>query len=352
MNSFKFWLEQQEVPQPKTPLQQVFLNLLSKRYKPNTLVMLAQNRGAGFFDESYMWSQIYDLLYANLRVPSDSKFDKAQNIPHDNNIEQITAQGNSFVHVKDENNWHYRMPLSFSKHPRAAAKVESPEGDHRVSFAAIADPKLIDTLDRYVAQQRLAYYKTPNQEAGWLGRTDPITIYFKEPVTDEVKQELQTMLQPYNRANHIDNPLIGDNWTPGLALDRSPTSDQLQKTLQQIQGINPVLAKVIQEKITKDGRLKASSGQVEAIKQIIDIAKKTNNQPQQSSSQPQPSGRFSITDFATRELGIPKDRLSVNMSQDNQWIFVRDRNSGTSISVSPRESPDMVKQKIRQVFKV
>lgn len=351
---FKVWLEQQEqLPQPKTPLEQAYLKLMSGRYKPTTLTMLAKNLGPRFFDESYMWEQIYETIYANLRVPADGKYDKQTNLPHDTNIEQYTGQSNSFVHAKDENNWHYRQPFSYSKHPRAAAKASMQEGDHRVSFAALADPKLIDALDRYVATKRLAYYKTPNQEAGWLQRDDPITIYFKEPVTDEVKQELEAMLRPFNRGHHMENPLLGDNWSPGLALDRSPTTEQLQKTIQQIQGINPILAAAIQNKITKDGKLKASAGQVEAIKQTIEIAKKvgTTTQPKQPMPPQQPStqsGQFSVTNFATRELGLPPERVSVSMSKDNKWLFIRDRSTGSSISVSP----DIVKQKVKQLFKM
>ena len=204
----------------------------------------------------------------------------------------------------EQGGWHYRQPVSYKNHPRAAAEDDSVTD--RVSMAAIADPKLIQVLDDYVGRRRLAYYKTPNQEAGWMQRNDPITMYFKEPVTDEIKKELSQILAPFNRAKITSNPLDGDSWEPGLAKESSPTTKDLEQLIQQASSYNPEAGEAIRKYVTKSpGKIKASAGQVSVLKDVVKLAsqrldqqrvgdpsKQTKQQPATNSPQ-----RVSLSDM-------------------------------------------------------
>ena len=167
---------------PRNELEKYYLDVLKKRSWGHfgTIAMYG-------FNPSQMWSIFYKDFYDQLRKADDDYY-KA--VPHDNDIIDYTSKGNNLVEVRNENGWHFRKALSMSKHPRIAYKIPKEEQE-RVSFAAIANKKLIDILDDYVANKRLAIYKTPADGVIWLERHDPMTMYFLEEITPEVKKELK-----------------------------------------------------------------------------------------------------------------------------------------------------------------
>ena len=212
----------------------------------------------------------FDGLYKKLRVPKDENYyDK---VPHDSNIDSITGVSNNLVGVKNDGGWHYRQPYSYSNHPRAS--FNSGDKD-RISLAALANPNLIQELDKYVSSRRLSYYKTPQDSDSWRSRHDPITIYFLEPVTDEVRNEVKAIMsnKDYNRSMHIQNPLIGDEYYPGVAQDKSPSDDDIKTRIDSVKAMSANAAKALESRLIVKGRPKASAGQIVAVDEMLKLVK-------------------------------------------------------------------------------
>lgn len=285
---------------PQNELQKYYIETMLRLYKPATVLHLANN--PNFYQPQMMYKIILESLYKNLRVPNRKEGEHYDDVPHDADIDAVTSASNQLVAVMNKGGWFYRQPYSYSKHPRAAYRIGPDEKEGRLSFAALANKKLIDVLDDYVANRRLAYYKTPDSEQGWTERHDPITMYFKEPITDEVKAELAQIFnnKDFNRALHKNNPLTGHQFAPGMAQEFSPQKSQIQQAIAQVQAINPEAAKVAQEYLTDPkGELKASAGQMQVISQfekLLPLERKSLSAPKpapkgpQASPQPAPKG--------------------------------------------------------------
>lgn len=61
------------------------------------------------------------------------------------------------------------------------------------------------------------------------------------------------------------------------------------------------------------------------------------------------SQQFSLSKFA-QELGVRPDSVDVSPSRDGKYIFVRNRATGKSVSVSPAEGLEAAKLKVKSVF--
>lgn len=292
-------MNQLPVP-PQNELQKYYIESLSKLYKPQTI--LALGKSPNFYQPQMMYKIILENLYKSLRVPNRKEGEHYDDVPHENDIDTVTSVSNQLVRVNKEGGWFYRIPYSFSKHPRASFRIGMDEKEGRLSFAALANKKLISVLDDYVANRRLAYYKTPDSEDMWQERHDPITMYFKEPITDEIKSELAQIFsnKDFNRALHKNNPLTGNQFAVGLAQEVSPSLSLIQGALGQLQRINPDAAKAAQEYLTnREGKVKASAGQMQVLDQfqkLLPLEHKFLNNPQQSNQQnPQQSNQQSIS---------------------------------------------------------
>jgi len=153
-----------------------------------------------------------------------------------------------------------------------------PDGvkEGRISFAALANPQLIDILDDYVANKRLAYYKTPDQSSNWTDRHDPITMYFKEPITPEIRSELAQIFnnKNFNRAMHKNNPLTGNEFAKGMAEETSPTKENVMDMVQKIKAVSPAAAEAALFHMSTRGanpRPKASAGQMTAAQKFLSL---------------------------------------------------------------------------------
>lgn len=324
---FKTWLEQTS-PSPSSELEKAYLDMLSKQYKPTTVAALYKNNAAKFFDPHNMFGIMFDIVYNELRTPKDLKSSTVK-YPKDSDIESYTRADNKLVYVRDENNWHYRIPHDYN-----VRKKQFPDGDDRVSFAGLPVRGLVDALDQFV-QHRVAYYKTPNQLAGWEDRHDPVTIYFKEPVTKDVKAELSALLSKFNRDKYIPAKMDGDVFDNGLAHQKSPSVGDIQKIVAAASAVHPDLGKTLTEKFKRDKEVKASAGQITAALELIKMVKqlgttKTTPQPQT----PAAPGQISVSSLE-QKFGAKPGTLDISKSKTGEFMFVRNRVSGTSISVKP-----------------
>jgi hypothetical protein len=332
MQNFKSWLYLREdannsqLPNPpKTKLQQYYVDQLNQWFLPKTVLEL--NKNSNFYDPSYMYKQIVDGIYKSIRKPNEKEGEHYNDVPHDMDIDKVTAKPTNLVQVKDENGWHYRMPYSFSKHPRANFRIPKNVEEGRISIAALANDQLIQTLDEYVAKKRLAYYKTPTSSDQWTERHDPITMYFKEPVTPEIKAELAQIMnnKNFNRAMFKPNPLTGDKFATGLAYETSANDERIQKEIQKFNQISPQAAQAVKNFLTsKDGKLKASAGQMLTLDKFEKVLKQIPNTPQQPPNTPQqPPNKNQQTNTPQQNQPFSVSSLA-NKVGDVNWHTVYD----------------------------
>jgi len=177
------------------------------------------------------------------------------------NIDEITAKGNSLIHVKAQNGWHYRLPKG--RHHR--------ETVDRISINALADENLIRDLDKLLCEGKIkGYYKTPDSALNWLERHDPVTIYLDEKATPEQLELIRKTCAKYVRST--DDVLAGKKFAPGFALQQSPKETDIKAILSKMETIDLNLAQAAREFFTIGSQeLKASAGEMEAVNKLLNM---------------------------------------------------------------------------------
>ena len=108
-------------------------------------------------------------------------------------------------------------------------------------------------------------------------RHDPITIYLQEPINQSIVDDIVRISKPHIRST--ENVLIGKTVSPGVALDKSPSTQELMNLVQEARQYDEVLANQL-ETSTKFGfarnaqrgdyTLHTSAGQVAAVRALLD----------------------------------------------------------------------------------
>lgn len=214
-------------------------------------------------DEKTTYGNLLEALYKDLRLgeyPTSDLITK--------NIEDITSKGTRLIRVKNQNGWHYRMPVG-----RQSAKTVD-----RISVNALADENLIKALDDLFASGKVkGYYKTPETSLNWLERHDPITIYLDEKATPKTLDEVKNVCEKYIRSK--EDVLSGNKFAPGMALQKSPNEQDIEALLTQAKNIDEVLEHVLRAQFTdtKTGKLITSAGYMDSAKKLIDLVKIQKN---------------------------------------------------------------------------
>lgn len=207
-----------------------------------------------------IYQYLFSLEYGNIRYANYS--DKFR---FDRTIDVLTGKDSAFARVKESNGWHYRYPLHLN------GKLSTVD---RISVNAAADKKLIKDLDEFMQNEKInGYYKTPEFSTQWLMRHDPVTIYLGEKATPELLSKIEKLTKPYIRST--EDVLVGQKFAPGLALEKSPKPQDIQNLINQADKIDPLLSKVFTNEMTRNGKLKASAGEVTAANRILTLL----NQP-------------------------------------------------------------------------
>ena len=227
------------------------------------------NRRAGIFeqcknnidtlDTKTVYGNLLDALYKDLRL---GEYSTSNIITKD--IDKITAQSSSLIKVKNAHGWHYRIPNS----------RQGKETVDRISVNALADESLIRELDDLFSSGKVkGYYKTPDQALNWLERHDPITIYLDEAANENTLDAIKSVCQKYIRST--DDVLLGDKFAPGMALQKSPATKDIEALLSQAQTVDPQLESVLRKQFTEisTGNLKTSAGYIEATKKLLELIK-------------------------------------------------------------------------------
>lgn len=213
----------------------------------------------GTLDEKTLYGNLLEALYKDLRLGEYPARDLITK-----NIENITSKETNLIKVKNQNGWHYRIPVG-----RKSAKTLE-----RVSINAKADENLIKELDDLFASGRVkGYYKTPDTSLNWLERHDPITIYLDEKATQKTLDEVKAVCEKYVRSK--EDVLVGNKFASGMALQKSPDEQDIQAILEQAKNIDDVLEQVLRVQFTdnKSGKLITSAGYMDSAKKLLDLIK-------------------------------------------------------------------------------
>lgn len=210
-------------------------------------------------DTKTVYGNLLDALYKDLRLgeyPTSSLVTK--------NIEEITAKSTASIKVKNQNGWHYRMPIA----------RKSGKSVDRISVNTLADEKLIKSLDDLFASGKVkGYYKTPETNLGWLERHDPITIYLDEKATPETLDAVKTACEKYIRSS--EDVLSGKKFASGMALQKSPDEQDIKAVLEQAKNVDPNLEDVLRKQFTDtaSGKLITSAGYMDSANKLINLVK-------------------------------------------------------------------------------
>jgi len=221
----------------------------------------AQKAQKGEFSGKDLYDKLFKEYYNKLRradYPADSKFNSK--------ISEFTEKSTSKIQVRDENNWHYRIPINRKQLGWSTAD----KCMDRISVNAVTDEKLITSLDDLFASGKVkGYYKTPNDSAAWLERHDPITIYLHESASPKILAEVEKITKPYIRST--DDVLTGNKFAPGLALEKSPQPQEIKDLIDKAAKIDADLAKALENEFSSKGNLKASAGQMTAAERLLSL---------------------------------------------------------------------------------
>ncbi len=170
------------------------------------------------------------------------------------------------ISIDDEVDWIYRKPSTFTDRIQSFKVIPK----ERVSMNINAEPELISALDRYIANGEVivngklfktvqpphAYYKIDtglDKTGSFWHRTDPITMYFREPVTAEQLADITQITKQYSCSTPVTFPtgtLKSANWL-SHAKEHSP--EDLYNLYKRALKIDPKLAEAIEVKLTKGG---------------------------------------------------------------------------------------------------
>lgn len=221
----------------------------------------AQKSQKGEFSGQDLYDKLFNEYYNKLRTadyPIDSKFN--------NKISDFTEKSTAKIEVRDENNWHYRMPKN--RHQQGWSTGD--KSVDRISVNAVTDEKLIASLDDLFASGKVkGYYKTPNDSAAWLERHDPITIYLHEAASPQILAEVEKVTKPYIRST--EDVLAGNKFAPGLALEKSPQLQEIKDLIDKAAKIDPDLAKALETNLSKNGKPSASAGQMNSAEKLVNL---------------------------------------------------------------------------------
>ncbi|MBY0403418.1 MAG: hypothetical protein K2X66_05935 [Cyanobacteria bacterium] len=221
---------------------------------------------AGKISEEELYGEYIQMTYDKLRL---HEYPSHPN--HLGTIDSITGAETTLTEVLAEKGWFYRLP----KNRKAMGWSTHESSIDRVSLNVHGHPELIQALDQYFATGKVkGYYKTPDEKmTHWLKRHDPITLYFHEPLTPAMEQDIVAMAQKFIRTP--EDVLVGRKIAPGVAVEKTPTVLEIQEAVSQAKKIDPNLGgaveKYLSESNPKTGVREpiCSSGQMTVVRRFL-----------------------------------------------------------------------------------
>lgn len=157
--------------------------------------------------------------------------------------------------------WTYRKPSWMSDNILDFTVLPT----ERVSMSVNAHPDIINVLDSFIARGEIvvngkvfktikppkAYYKIcANPIEHFPTQSDPITLYFREPVSKEQLEAIKQITEPFRGIDEVSiadklfhsGKVEGANW---LSHARENTPDDLYRAFKRAQGIDTKLAQAV-----------------------------------------------------------------------------------------------------------
>lgn len=262
---------------------------------------------------------VFDALYDSLRgakYPPSPRNDLA--------IEAFTGSSTPEISVLKQNQWHYRVP----KNRTANGWSLSDKSVDRISLNVYAKGDLIQKLDDFMTRNK-AYYKTPDQFSVWSDRHDPITIYFHEPLTAKLENELKQIVAPHVRGND----LIGRRIADGMYAQKSPQAHEIKALIARADALDPELGKAVTAKAhsmdfkTMKPRVDAvlSAGEMHVIEAALDDFEKfkalhtSQNPPHPGNPSPPPNQPSGPPSGGSTTQPAPGNTASTPADTSKRW---------------------------------
>ncbi len=216
------------------------------------------------------FSKLIEQHYNNLRLGRryNSRIispDKTQK------YKEIISKTTKDIKIDENDGWFYRKPnritdniLEFKILPK-----------ERLSISSTLDPELINVLDSFISKGEVivdgklikrmtppnAYYKASAGEKYTVLRSDPITMYFRDNMTEEQLDAIKLITKPFSCKDKISEcdelfhlgMLEDANW---LSRAKENTPDDLYKSFLKAEKLNPKLAWSISSKAAARPRIK------------------------------------------------------------------------------------------------
>ncbi|MBQ7633164.1 MAG: hypothetical protein IJS88_03535 [Alphaproteobacteria bacterium] len=201
------------------------------------------------------YDELRQANYTPSRIVDNDWAKKAEISAYGMEVENYSIDGG----VKEQANWNYRKSAAI-KHKILDYKVFPRE---RISLNCVADGRLITALDKYFSAGIIdgkvvrsapvnGYYKTPRFDDNnmWLTRSDPITLYFMNPIDKQTLEDVKKITAPYQNPQKLAvNDLVfaeglvkGAEWMSHLPENQPEDEVRLMK---KIEKLNPELADAI-----------------------------------------------------------------------------------------------------------
>ena len=231
----------------------------------------------GIHDDKYLHNISPEEIYKNavaLKYQNIRSAKYPTNTRYNQNIDRITGTKTNNITVNNQNCWNYRI---------SKAGTFKDKTIDRISLNVYPEEQLITSLDKYFATGKIkGYYKTPDRLQDWGLRHDPITIYLQEPINQNIIDDIVKISKPHIRST--ENVLIGKTVSPGVAIDKSPSTQDLVNLIQEARQYDEILAHQLETSkkygfarnpMYGDYTLQSSAGQVAAVKALLDAMAKT-----------------------------------------------------------------------------
>lgn len=223
-------------------------------------------------------SAIYDNYLGIRTCPADYYTMKKPCDP--NRIFEVSKSGGSNIIVDDNDGmgWFYRFATKNLK-----VGQERPKVIDRISLNVHPDENLIRELDDFIARTGVnVEYKVPQAFNDWLTRHDPITMYFRESIPQNVKEELIKIVTPYVRTPKSE-VMIGTKLANGIYLIPDPTEQDVLRLIKRAEKLGDEklieCLKACENPLTSAGLyhyshgkpiVKTSAGQFRAAEMLIE----------------------------------------------------------------------------------
>ena len=244
--------------------------------------------------------KLFNTRYKTMRYGDRKKLRSATPEQADRFYSAIKSEPKGIL-IDNEVDWIYRKPCSITDRIQSFKVIPK----ERVSMNINAEPELISALDRYIANGEVvvngkviktvkppqAYYKVDtglDETGSFWTRTDPITMYFREPATAEQLADITQITRQYSCSTPVTFPtgtLKGASW---LSHTKEHSPEDLYQLYKRALKIDPKLAEAIEVKVTKSGygrlagvdygaglpyieryRFRMSEGQYQAIESVV-----------------------------------------------------------------------------------